>query len=101
MTGSIQIKDPATMSPDEQVALAMDLWLKAATDYRALHAMGVNTDEQRKYLEKKREVLITAYRQIKAYDLWLHTGEIPQDGLNVIEGAVLSWIRTERWRAMK
>ena len=100
MTGTIQIKDPSQMSPDAQVALAMDLWLKAAADYRALHAMGVNNDEQRKYLENKRKTLITSYRHIKAYDLFLQTGTIPEDGLGIVENAVMSWIRTERWRAL-
>ena len=101
MSGTIQIKDPSQMSPDAQVALAMDLWLKAAADYRALHAMGVNNDEQRKFLENKREVLVKSYRYIKSYDLYLQTGTIPADGLSLVENAVMSWIRSERWRALK
>jgi len=101
MTGNIQIKDPAQMSPDAQVALAMDLWLKAAADYRALYALGVNNAEQKKYLEEKRKTLISAYRYIKSYDLYLHTGTVPDDGLGMVEDAVMTWIRTERWRAMK
>ena len=88
------------MSPDAQVALAMDLWLKAAADYRALHALGVNNEEQRKFLENKREILVKSYRYIKSYDLYLQTGTIPADGLSMVENAVMTWIRNERWMAL-
>jgi hypothetical protein len=100
MTGTIQIKDPSQMSPDAQVALAMDLWLKAAADYRAMYEMGINTEEQRKYMEGKRNVLAKTYRHIRAYDLYLQTGTVPVEGLDVAEAAMMSWIRTERWRAL-